>query len=271
MRVLLCLFALFLAASASAQNCGGAGDPCRLPGGEYHVSLPETEATGAVIWLHGYGGRAESTINNRGLMRAFHELGYALIAVQGMPRYEGDRGGSWNSMARPAPRRDDVAFITAVADDAAGNFDLPRDNTMLAGFSGGGMMTWRVACDAPTAFTAFLPVAGTFWEPAPRDCAPPALLHHTHGWTDTVVPLEGRTVGSGITQGDIFAIMARMRDTMDCASRPAESMQDDAPYLVRTWENCAAGQAVALTLHPGGHTIPRGWVARMHAWIDARR
>lgn len=241
-----------------------------LADGAYHVSLPDGEVTGAFVWLHGYGGRAESVIGNRGLMAAFHRHGYAVVAVQGMPRFAGDRGGSWNSFARPAPRRDDVAFIDAVATDAAERFGYARDQTVLAGFSGGGMMTWRVACDAPDSFAAFLPVAGTFWEPAPTDCGAPDLLHHTHGWTDGVVPLEGRTVGSGITQGDVFAVLADMRGTMECASRPAELMMDDMPYLTREWTDCASTTAIALTLHPGGHSIPSGWVARMHGWLEAQ-
>ncbi|RED18751.1 alpha/beta hydrolase family esterase [Pontivivens insulae] len=267
--IALALLGTSPAALAQVPSCGAEGDPCTLSGGEYHASLPDGEISGAFVWLHGYGGRAESVVRNRGLMSAFHEHGYAVIAVQGMPRFSGDRGGSWNSLARPAPRRDDVAFIESVADDAAARFGFDRGRTMLAGFSGGGMMTWRVACDAPDAFAAYLPVAGTFWDPAPTDCGAPALLHHTHGWTDGVVPLEGRTVGSGITQGDVFAILGDMRQTMGCTSRPAEQMQDDMPYLTRAWSDCTNATAMAMTLHPGGHAIPSGWVERMDAWLDA--
>ena len=263
--LLLALALLTPALAQEARNaCGGAGDPCTLPGGEYLAALPPGPASGAVIFLHGYGGRAEATIRNRALVAGLVEAGFAVIAPQGRPRFEGDRGGSWNSLGRPAPRRDDVAFLLAVADDAAGRFGLPREAMVLAGFSGGGMMTWQAACTAPEGFAAFAPVAGTFWRPAPDRCAGPIRLLHTHGTSDTVVPLAGRMVGSGITQGDLFEILATRILAADCPEDPI--ITRDGTTETRHWPACGDGSDIRLDLHPGGHVVPDLWGRRMLAW-----
>ncbi len=51
------LLAILYATGAAAQGCGAA-DPCHIESGTYHVLLPDTETPrGAVVFLHGGGGR----------------------------------------------------------------------------------------------------------------------------------------------------------------------------------------------------------------------
>jgi len=267
-RYLIPVLALF-AGSAQAQDCGTAQDRCEIPGGFYVASLPDDTPRGAVVFLHGYGGRAEGTVANRGLMNALNSRGYAVIAVQGMPRFEGDRGGSWNSMARGGARRDDVEFVDSVADHAAQRFGFNRENSILAGFSGGGMMTWRVACDAPTSFAAYAPIAGTLWNPLPETCAAAVRLFHTHGTSDDVVPLAGRTVGSGITQGDVFEVLDLQRTANGCSTSSPQAPVKSAIFEVQSWEDCAPDSDLTVALHPGGHAIPNGWTPMILDWYEA--
>ncbi|WP_316013785.1 alpha/beta hydrolase family esterase [Roseobacter sp. HKCCA0434] len=255
---------LGLASPLAAQVCGGPDDPCRVDGGFYHAALPDAAARGAVVFLHGYGGRAAGVVSNAGLMQALAERGYAVIAPQGMPRFDGDAGGSWNSRAGEEEPRDDVGFVAAVADDAAARFGLPRDAMVLAGFSGGAMMTWRAACDAPGAFAAYAPVAGTFWRPMPTQCAGAVRLHHTHGTSDRVVPLAGRTLAAGVRQGNVSRALATLREGQGCADAEARA---GGAFTLTFWRDCAAGE-LALTLHDGGHAIPRGWSAIMLDWFE---
>ena len=266
MRFLVLVLSLLLCAPAFA--CGDAETPCRIEGGHYHAEAPDGDGPHpAVMFLHGWGGRGDGVLRNRGLVTALAGRGYAVIAPQGMPRRAGDRGGAWNSRAQPA-RRDDVAFLASVAADAARRFGLDRSRILLAGFSGGGMMTWRVACDAPGTFAAYAPIAGLLWRPLPEGCAGPVRLHHTHGWKDAVVPLEGRTVGGGLTQGDLFAGLSLLRDANGCAKDAPDAFDADGPYLIRRWIACADGSALEVALHPGGHVIPKGWSALVLDWLE---
>lgn len=255
-------------AYAQAQDCGPADAPCQIEGGFYHAALPDGPARGAVVFLHGYGGRAAGVVSNAGLMNAITSRGYAVIAVQGRPRFEGDRGGSWNSMAVGGTRRDDVGFIAAAVEHASQSFDFDRENVILSGFSGGGMMTWRVACDAPGDFAAYAPIAGTFWEPVPTDCTTPVRIFHTHGTTDTVVPLAGRTVGSGLTQGNVFEVLANQRALHGCGPEPSTRSMAQGRYEISEWSQCSGDDDIVLALHDGGHTIPRGWSSMVLDWFE---
>ncbi len=252
----------------AAPACGDVPTPCTVEEGVYHAAAPAGAGPhGAVVFLHGWGGRGEGILRNRGLVEAVTGRGYALIAPQGMPRRPGDRGGSWNVRRNPRGR-DDIAFLASVAADAAARFDLDPARIVLAGFSAGGMMTWRVACSAPDTFAAYAPIAGLLWRPLPAACDGPVRLHHTHGWSDPVVPLEGRIVGSGIEQGDLFAGLALLRAAAGCESDAPDGYGAEAAYRLRRWEGCRPGAALEMALHPGGHVIPRGWSALALDWFE---
>ena len=263
----LCMAALFLA-PLPALACGDAQTPCTIEGGVYHAEAPSGEGPHpALVFLHGWGGRGAGVLRNRGLVTALTARGYALLAPQGMPRRPGDEGGSWNTRQNPGGR-DDIAFLAAVARDAAVRFDLDPARIVLAGFSAGGMMTWRVACSAPGTFAAYAPIAGVLWRPLPARCEGPVRLHHTHGWSDPVVPLEGRIVGGGIRQGDVFAGLALLRTAAGCATDAPDGFARRGDYQIRRWTGCGAGASLEMALHPGGHVIPSGWSALALDWVE---
>lgn len=261
------------ATPSAAQDCGGEV-ACATPGGRYHIEQPEGVAPGpAVMFLHGWGGSGEGQMRNRGLVSALLARGYAVIAPTGQPRGQGRSGARWNAFQEGSPfragLRDDVAFLGRVADDAAARFGLDRDRMLLAGFSGGGMMTWRVACDAPGSFAAYAPVAGLLWRPLPERCAGAVKLLHTHGWSDTVTPIEGRSVAGGrLTQGDLFVGLDLLRRTNGCAKDDPDAYAATGVFQQRRWSACAPGSALELALWPGAHATPRGWSALALNWFE---
>ncbi|MDF2232475.1 PHB depolymerase family esterase [Albimonas sp. CAU 1670] len=266
------LGSLLLAAPALA--CGSPETVCTVEGdfgaGEYRLALPEARTEGAalpvVVVLHGYGGQAAVAVRSAVMAGEWLARGWAVLAPQGMPRREGDAGGAWNSRASTAGR-DDVAFLRAVLADAAARAPIDPTRAVLGGFSGGGMMTWRVACDAPGAFRAYLPVAGLLWRPLPEACAGPAPMLHVHGWSDPVVPLEGRSVAGGrITQGDLFAGLALMRAANGCTRDDPDQIALGEAFWLRRWNGCA-GAPLAFALHPAGHVVPSGWADLALDWL----
>lgn len=262
----LMLALLLGVAPVSAAACGGQ-TACPVEDGIYHIALPEGPASGTVVFLHGYGGRGERVVANAGLIAQFTDRGYALIAPTALPRIAG-RPNSWNSLMTAA-RRDDIAYIRAVLADATARFGLPVQ-ALVSGFSGGGMMVWRLACNAPESFAAYAPIAGLMWRPLPETCDGPVRLLHVHGWADPVVPLEGRTVGGGwLTQGDLFVGLNLLRDASACVRDDPDSYDAQGTYLIRRWTDCAPGGDLSFALHPGGHSIPKGWAALALDWYEA--
>ncbi len=251
-----------------ALACGDAEQPCEIDGGVYHAEAPTGDGPHAgLVFLHGWGGRGDRVLNNRRLVTALHKRGYAIIAPQGSPRRNGGKGGSWNAWQHQT-RRDDIAFLRTVVADATKRFNLDPERIILSGFSLGGMMTWRVACSAPDTFTAYAPIAGLLWRPLPARCEGPVRLFHTHGWSDPVVPLEGRIVGSGLQQGDLFAGLTILRQAAGCKTDAPNGFGREEQYQIRHWKNCTEGAALAMALHPGGHAIPQGWSGLVLDWFE---
>ncbi|MEO1328191.1 MAG: alpha/beta fold hydrolase [Pseudomonadota bacterium] len=262
---------------AAAETCGATDAPCVITvageSGVYNVETPprsDDAPIPALVFLHGWGGSGEGQMRSRALVESVTARGYAFIAPTGQPRGEGRNGARWNAFGTQA-LRDDVAFLRAVAQDAAERFNLDRDRILLGGFSGGGMMTWRVACDAPDDFAAYAPVAGLLWRPLPDACAGPIRLLHTHGWSDPVVPIEGRSVAGGrITQGDLFEGLDLLRRANGCVKDDPDAYAEDGPFWRRVWTACAPGSALEMALHKGGHTTPRGWSAMALDWFEGQ-
>jgi polyhydroxybutyrate depolymerase len=270
LRLALTLTSALIATTAAA-DCNGASGPCEVANGTYHIVLPEgaTEPVPAILLLHGYGGEGVGTIRNKGMVNLMLGRGYAVIAPDGQKRENGE-GRSWDFHPDRPATRDETAFLIAVADDAAARFGLQRDAMLLAGFSIGGSMTSYVACQAPDAFAAYAPVAGSFWLPQPTSCAGPVRLLHTHGKADQTVPLLGREIMPGFVQGNVFKAMETWRLADGCPSAEADETVKLGIYKVQHWTNCQPGTDLRFALHEGGHSIPKGWAQMAVDWFETR-
>ena len=273
MRAILALTLLCLAPlDALADGCGVPEAECPTANGFYRLVLPEN-ASGpvpALVFLHGGSSTAASVTSNTAMLAELSARGYALIAPEGQTR-SSRPGKNWSVRDNRILPRDDTAFIAEVLDDAA-RHGIDRRRVLLAGFSRGASMVWDIACHAPTTARAYAPVAGAFWEPLPDSCEAPVYLFHSHGWTDRVVPIEGRSFRDGtVVQGDVFAGLTVLRRTNGCNLRQPDSapMEGDGNLWFRNWSACAGGRLV-LMLHPGGHEVPTGWLTRALDWFDDR-
>lgn len=257
------------AGTAQAQSCGDAEHPCAVETGTYHLILPEGEPRGAVMLLHGGGGRGQGLLRTN-LARQSVERGFVFIAPNGI--HPGNRfPNNWSVRAKNTNfQTDDTVFLNDVLDDVAAKTGTDRSKMLLAGFSRGGSMVWDVACHAPDMARAYAPSAGAFWDDLPESCVAPVDLFHTHGWNDRTVPLEGRPLREGtVHQGDVWASLKILRETNGCTSRqPTRSVVEGERWF-KHWEDCDAGR-IDLMMHPGGHGSPSDWAPRILDWFEAR-
>ena len=262
-RFLIACFAIV--ANPVLADCDGAGGMCETEMGEYLIELPAEDNPPLVVFLHGYGGSAAGTIKNRGMVDPLLARGYAVMAPEGAIR---NGRKSWNFF--PGwEGRDEAAFLSEVVSDAADRFGVDVHRVVLGGFSAGGFMVNYLACAAPSTFSAYVPVSGGFWRPHPDECAGPVRLFHTHGWTDNVVPLEGRALGGGrFLQGDIFAGLEIWRLANDCVDNRPDGFSTNGQFMHRKWTRCADGSALEFALFPGGHGVPQGWSNMMLDWYE---
>ena len=269
---LLALALLWRVPAATARLDCGEMAPCAVATGSYHLAAPDawdgTTPLPAVLFFHGYGSSGADVVGDASLRDSVTARGYLLIAPNGRSPGPGQRR-SWAHQGSPFSGRDEEAFIAAVMADVAGRLPLRPDRVLVSGFSQGGSMAWHIACFAGRDFAAFAPVSGSFWRPHPESCpGGPVRLLHLHGFTDMVVPLEGRPIGDRWHQGDVFAAMALMREVDGCGSEPDRITIDDGRRC-RAWTECALGGELELCLHDGGHKLPEGWLGRALDWFEA--
>lgn len=274
-KFLTALVVLIMPARTAMAGCGDGPAACEITDGTYHISLPVGPAKGTIMFLHGYGGNGQGALRPEGWAGTALARGYAVIGPDGSPM-TGGNGRSWSFHPDWPKDRDDVGFLMAVRDDAAARFDLDADQMVLAGFSIGGSMTHYTACAVPDAFAAYMPVAGAFWRPHPDGCAGPVKLLHTHGWTDTTVPLEGRVVRGvdvndpqAFVQGDVFYAMQLWRQINGCVQLRADRFVTTGPFLRRAWDRCAPDTALEFALFDGGHRVPDRWITMALDWREA--
>ncbi|MEM8791761.1 MAG: PHB depolymerase family esterase [Pseudomonadota bacterium] len=268
MRIWLTALVIAIAlTSAHAETCGGPEAPCAIEGGVYHVALPEGDARPPVVlWLHGHGGSGAGAV--KGFATNFTKRGYAVVAPTGQQTLLSKT--DWSVSDGLDWPRDDVAFLKAVLADATSRFGLDRERVLVAGFSRGGSMAWELACRAPEIGAAYAAVAGAFWEPMVAQCPSPVHLNHTHGFTDRLVPFEGRKVefqGFAFHQGSVMKGIDVWREANGCMTSGAHQFRTDGGWE-KSWHDCEEG-SITLTLTQGGHGIPKGWTARVLIWFES--
>ena len=263
--LILPLALLLLTASPRVQ----AAEAYAVDTGTYMAHVPAAWNGAAplplLMFFHGYGQSGKVVMGNAELMRLADEEGVLVIAPDG-------REKRWSHQGAPLRERlrDDDAFVRAVLADASRRWPVDPARVWASGFSIGGSMTWHQACYQGELFTAFLPVAGAFWRPHPETCpSDPVNMMHVHGTGDTVVPLQGRPIREVYHQGDVLEGMAFWRKRNGCPAEPAE-VTEAGDLRCEIWRGCTSGKDLQLCLHPGGHIIPKGYMAQAIVWAAAR-
>ncbi len=251
---------------ASAEGCGQSA-PCPVAKGSYHYEVPAARdgALPVIIHFHGYGSSGAAALKNRRIVEAALTRGYLFAAPNGTPGPLSPQRNDWSVRDGTPPWRDEAAFARAVLDDLAERHDIDRSRVLLSGFSRGGSMVWDIACHDPEGFAAFAPASGAFWRPLPESCSGPVMLLHHHGWSDKVVPIEGRRIpGLSIRQGDVFSSMAVLRAASGVDDDLPQSFAFAGDIQCRLW----LGDSLRLCLHPGGHSPPPGWMGHVLDWFE---
>lgn len=159
----------------------------------------------------------------------------------------------WNAAAASGAT-DDVGFVRDLLAKLDGALCIDQARTYAAGYSNGGGMALRLACDVPDRIAAVGVVAATY-----VNCRGDAPLIAFHGTADPIVPFEGGEDPSGASS--IFPSVRRSVSewarTLGCDGLPLIS-RPSSEVEVSTFQRCASGtQDVLLyTIIGGGHTWP---------------
>lgn len=265
-----CLFGLLLIGlahvPASAEPaCPLPSRACPVAGGEYMAELPPgwdgRTPLPALVHFHGFRESASDIMAREDVKAFAAKAGLLLIVPQGA-------GQTWSHPGSPAQNRDEFAFVAAMLADAKARWPIDEALMWASGFSQGASMLWNIACHQPQHFSAYLAIAGAFWQPEPESCAPGIRrLRHIHGRADRTVPLEGRPIrGGAFHQGDVSRALALMRRAMACTGGQKSERRIGA-LACEADSTCEKGAALEFCLHAGTHDFDPSWLEEGWAWV----
>jgi polyhydroxybutyrate depolymerase len=148
----------------------------------YRVFVPSGLPAGPrplVVLLPADGGTAAN------LEKSGVEVGAA--SAHAIVAYPDPQGRAWTA--------DDEGFISAVIDDVAARLLVDPAHVIVGGYSSGGTMAYKYACDRSYRVSGLFVVAGV-GPSAPCTLQRPISLLHIHGLADPVSPYSSATAGA---------------------------------------------------------------------------
>ncbi len=159
---------------------------------QYTVHIPakyfESESpVPLVLILHGAGGTGQGIESFSGFDSLSDREGFIVAYPDGINTAWNDNRGDETSVI------DDVGYLSHLVDSVAEKANIDLNRVYAAGYSRGGMMSYRLGCVLPTKFAAVASVASTFPMYLLLECqnAPPKALMVIQGTDDPIVPWMG--------------------------------------------------------------------------------
>lgn len=246
---------LFLAAPAFAvgpvaDRCVGQ-TPCTVGDRSYHVREPDgwdgKKPLPVLFHFHGWQRQGTLIVQHQRISGATRRRGVLLVAPNGL-------GRSWDFWYSGTS---DVDFARSVLEDVKNRYPVIEDQVYVSGYSWGSNMAWRFVCEDGADIAALLAISGTLSQD--EDCATaPREVRQVYGLNDQVLDFPYGP------NGDTTNPVRLWREAFECVEAEAKGPWNQVDFLTleRTeWNDCRTGR-VSLDIHPGGHFIPHGWIAR---------
>jgi polyhydroxybutyrate depolymerase len=226
-----------------------------------------------VVMLHGYSATAALQDVIFGLKNRIDDLGFILIAPEGLV----DRRGNqyWNAASEccdfDGTEVDDIGYISGLIEEAQSLY--PVSHVAVMGHSNGGFMSYRMACERPDLVDRIAPLAGTLSTVA-SECpsTTPVRVLHMHGTRDGSVDYESHTNHNGAR-----ASITHFTELAGCTGPTVDGARDyigdvdGAETTVEIWD-CPDGDMQLWTGEGGDHVylaVNDDYRDQLAAWMVA--
>lgn len=176
--------------------------------------------------------------------------------------------GTWSHNPSEANASDDAGFLAALMDHVVATRGVDERRLYMTGYSQGGNMTVRFACDHPDKLAAGASVAATMRRSLANNCAPSrgTPLLFMHGTEDNQIPFEPAPVQQctatntcSLSVPEVVQFWADInRCTVTAAPKTLpDRVNDGAVTVSLRHTECAEGAVVELyRVEGGGHAWP---------------
>ena len=232
-----------------------------------------------VLSLHGYGGDSEGQDWYFGLPARVVEYGFALIVPQGTPDSSGN--AFWNATDGCCnfygSDVDDYRWLSELVAEAREIVEI--SGVYSVGYSNGGFMSYRVACDGLDGLVAIASLAGSsFGDPERCADASAVSVLQIHGTRDMQIPYEGTLEYEAGYPGAV-ELVTRWAERAGCDFDSAVALTNvDLEIAIagaetsvqRVREGCSEGITIELWTIEGGDHFPdfqEDWPDRLLRWL----
>lgn len=222
-----------------------------------------------VINLHGYLGNAEQQMIYSD-MNAVADKGHFLVAYPNgltMTSTLSDlppNGQGWNSSPEgdqlyySAGNVDDAGFLVDMINYIDRDYRVSNDRVYAVGFSSGGSMSYRLACEQSEVFAAIASVAGPARATLP--CEPTRVIPilHVHGTTDPNFEFDAPGQSFTKSREETIAFWADQNgcnEGQSVTEYPNINLADSSTAELQQLNNCKA-EVAQIKITGGGHHWP---------------
>ncbi|HOJ05780.1 MAG TPA: PHB depolymerase family esterase [Bacteroidota bacterium] len=238
----------------------------------YTVHLPPSydgvRTVPVVVFLHGGSGSMESAQNFTRLNPVSNRYGFVAVYPEGIAP-SGIGGFAWADGRGTSADNlgiDDVGFVNTLIEALSRSYALDTTRVYLAGFSNGGFLAQRIACEANARFAAIASLCGTIDVIQFPRCRPsrPIPMFLLAGTRDPLVPYGGGAMQGNvpdvISSDEIFQFWIdnnRCRKRIDSLTFPDTDPTDSSTVSVFEYQDCDCNANVQhVRVDGGGHTWP---------------
>lgn len=222
----------------------------------YTVYLPDGYEPGdrlpLLFALHGLTQTGNIMMQFTGFNAIADQYGFVVAYPDGL-------NNTWNVGFAGGANTNDVGFLSALIDTLHQAYDIDLDRVYSTGYSNGGFMSYRLACELGDRIAAIASVAGTMTDGAYAACQPVRSfpVMHVHGTNDFVVFYNG-----GFGNKSVEDVLLLWRNNGSCPQNAVivnlpDLVQEGSTVQTHTWSPCNDSASVVLfKVINGGHTWP---------------
>ena len=223
-----------------------------------------------IVALHGFTGNKKQLDNYWKLSTLVDDKNFILVSPQGTR----DSNGLtfWNATEACCNMEelevDDVGYLMTLLDSIEQQFSVDKDSIHFMGWSNGGFMSYRIACEHSGRIASFMSFAGANYKNG-GVCANASPVHvlQVHGTEDKIVEYGGGCWPDEITEGESNCYAGAFESVSDwakingCEILPRQlgpldldKSTQGPDTTVLLFENKSTGAVAELwTVHGAGH------------------
>lgn len=218
-----------------------------------------------VLVFHGGGGNADAAARMTQMNKKADEEGFIAVYPEGTGPYKHRllTWNTWNCCGQAQKRNvDDMGFIRELLFTLDRKYSINHRRIYVTGFSNGGMLAYRAACELSDIVAAFAPVAGAM----NGDCFPQRAIPMVviHGMEDQHVPYRGGSGEKSLrkrTDTSVSDSVGFFTYHNNCLSTPNRQKQGNVIH--DTFVGCQNGGNIEVySIVDQGHAWPGGEKSR---------